>query len=161
MTPSAVSCDEFRAAYTNERMPGPASRLTSPTYQAWVSHLSTCRACADWFQGEEVKRKGIDLGRFPCVHLAYYTAAWVEDAPPPSESQSRRTAIVYQARFDEFGIHLFDGSVIGIRHCPWCGVATPPSRREEWFARLKALGFDDPVDQRVPPEFQTDAWFRR
>jgi hypothetical protein len=145
-------------------MPGPASRLTSPTYQAWVSHLSSCRPCADFFQGEEVKRKGIDLARFPCVHLAYYTATWVEEPPPEAQqSSSRKTAIVYQARFDEFGIHLFDGSVIGIRHCPWCGVETPPSRREEWFARLKELGFEDPLSgaEKVPPEYQTDAWFRR
>ncbi len=150
-----MECREFQAQYETFRE-APASRLATKEYQRWRAHLDVCRACVDWVQGEEVRRRHIDAQQFPCVHMAYYSAAWVvDDTQPPREA-----AIVYTPKFDEFGIHLFDGSVIGIRHCPFCGVALPASRREEWFARLTAMGYDDPVDQFIPPEFNTDAWYR-
>ncbi len=156
-----MTCEEFRRDYQTFRS-APASTLSSKEYQKWRRHLDGCGACGDFFQAEECRHKGVDVARFPCVHLAYYTASWVEDA---HGSLASKAAIVYRPKFDEFGIHLFDGSVIGIRHCPFCGVALPPSRREEWFQALRQLGFDDPVDhgqdQAIPKEFNTDAWYRR
>ena len=44
--------------------------------------------------------------------------------------------------------------------CPWCGSTLPASRREEWYDRLHALGYDDPGEQEVPGEFAGDAWWR-
>jgi len=117
-----MTCDEFRAGYPQFRFPGPASRLQSPEYGAWVGHLDGCRACGDWYQGEEVRARGIELARYPCVHLAYYTGVWFADR---ADSDRQNVAIVYNPRFDEFGIHLYDRSVLGIRYCPWCGTKTP------------------------------------
>jgi len=151
-----MTCEEFRRDYPVFSA-APASTLSSKEYQQWRRHLDGCGACGDFFQAEECRQKGVDVGRFPCVHLAYYTASWVEDAG----SLPSKAAIVYRPKFDEFGIHLFDGSVIGIRHCPFCGIALPPSRREQWFGALRALGFDDPVVESIPADFNTDAWYRR
>jgi hypothetical protein len=70
-------------------------------------------------------------------------------------------ALVHHSRrFDEYGIIIHDGghSTLAIRFCPWCG-ARLPSRRQEWFERLAALGFDDPFVQKIPAEFETDAWY--
>ncbi len=154
-----MTCDEFRADYPRFRFPGPASRLSEPGYAAWVGHLDGCRACGDWYQGEEVRARGVALERYPCVHLAYYTAVWFADRADAGTTQN--VAIVYNPRFDEFGIHLYDRSVLGIRYCPWCGKKTPESRRDEWLARAQALGLTDQNDPRLPDELKSDAWYRK
>jgi hypothetical protein len=153
-----MTCDEFRADYPRLRFPGPASRLAEPGYEAWVRHLDDCRGCADWYQGEEVRARGVPLERYPCVHLAYYTAVWFADR---ADAGSHNVAIVYNPRFDEFGIHLYDRSVLGIRYCPWCGEKTPESRRDEWLARAGTLGVTDQNDPRLPDELKSDAWYRK
>jgi hypothetical protein len=73
------------------------------------------------------------------------------------------TLIYYSPRFDEYGLIVHDGgaSYVLISHCPWCGRGLPASRRDEWFERLEALGFDDPIRQDVPEEFLSDGWYRR
>lgn len=78
------------------------------------------------------------------------------------QSDCPDSLISYSACFDEYGLRIHDGgsSTIEIKHCPWCGVRLPESRRDEWFERLDALGFDQPFDQELPPEFDTDAWYR-
>lgn len=70
--------------------------------------------------------------------------------------------IAYWPRFDEYGIRVRDGggSVIAIKFCPWCGLNLPPSRRDEWFDRLRDLGIDDPGESPIPTPFQSDAWYR-
>ncbi len=45
-------------------------------------------------------------------------------------------------------------------HCPWCGMRVPKSKRDEWCERLVELGYDQPFAQDVPPELETDAWYR-
>jgi hypothetical protein len=161
-----MDCATFRAQYPmNVR----GAQLGSRAYQGWARHLSSCRVCADWFQGEECKRRGVDPARFPCVHLAYYTSSWLTGVEVsgvyPLAWQggdgAPEVAIVYDPRYDEYGVHLYDKSVLGIRHCPWCGTALPPSRREEWFRRLAEMGFHDPVDQFIPEAFRSDAWYRK
>jgi hypothetical protein len=47
-----------------------------------------------------------------------------------------------------------------IDYCPWCGAALAPSRRDEWYEKLYALGFNDPGEDDIPLEFQSDAWWR-
>jgi hypothetical protein len=71
--------------------------------------------------------------------------------------------IVYEPRFDEYGIIIHDGgrSSLAIHYCPWCGTALPDSKRDRWFAELAALGVDDPMTQPIPEAFTTDAWYRR
>ncbi|HUS68866.1 MAG TPA: hypothetical protein VMZ28_30225 [Kofleriaceae bacterium] len=145
-----MDCEAFRRDYPRFRTP----ELAAPAYKAWVEHLHGCADCGEWFQTEEVRARGIDLATFPCVHLAYYTSAWLGQG-------GAGVAIVHQAKFDEFGIHLYDKSVIGIRHCPWCGIKLAASRREEWFKALAQLGFDDPLAQDIPVQFTTAVWWRK
>ena len=69
--------------------------------------------------------------------------------------------VSYSERFDEYGLWIHDGgaSTISISHCPWCGSKLP-SRSTEWFEKLEQLGFDDPLSQDIPAEFQSSAWYR-
>ena len=71
--------------------------------------------------------------------------------------------IYYSSRFDEYGIIIHDGgaSFSLIKHCPWCGTKLPESKRDEWFDKLKELGFDDPFQQDLPEEFSTGAWYEK
>ena len=71
--------------------------------------------------------------------------------------------VLYNAHFDEYGIIIHDGgnSYSVIKFCPWCGKKLPNSKRDLWFEKLKALGYDNPVKQKIPIEFTTDDWYRR
>lgn len=75
--------------------------------------------------------------------------------------------VVYFHKFDEYGLPVRDagGSLVTIAHCPWCGRVFGPSRRDAWFEALDALGFEEPFDAvrdgLAPPEFSSDAWWRR
>jgi len=70
--------------------------------------------------------------------------------------------VAYEARYDEYGLVIHDGggSVLSIKHCPWCGAKLPESLRNRWFDELEALGFDDPATQEVPAKYNGDAWYR-
>ncbi|RZU40289.1 DUF6980 family protein [Edaphobacter modestus] len=48
-------------------------------------------------------------------------------------------AIIYNSKFDEYGIPVLDGgsSYITLEFCPWCGAKLPPSKRDEYFGRLE------------------------
>ena len=50
-------------------------------------------------------------------------------------------AILYSAKFGEYGIPVLDGgsSYITLEFCPWCGTKLPPSKRDEYFDRLEAI----------------------
>ena len=71
------------------------------------------------------------------------------------------TLLSYIPNFDEYGIIIHDGgtSSLSIQYCPWCGQKLPDSKRDLWFDTLESLGFDDPSEQNIPPEFQTDKWY--
>ncbi|WP_439589334.1 DUF6980 family protein [Hydrogenophaga sp.] len=68
--------------------------------------------------------------------------------------------VFFSAKFDEYGLIIHDGgpSFVPIAFCPWCGSALPRSRRNQWFAELRALGFDDPTEQEIPEPYRTDSW---
>ena len=70
--------------------------------------------------------------------------------------------VSYIPKFDEYGLIIHDGGSpsLEISFCPWCGLRLPDSKRDAWFDKLEALGFDDPSEQRIPEEFNTDAWYR-
>jgi hypothetical protein len=70
--------------------------------------------------------------------------------------------IHYLPKFNEYGLIVHDGgaSVIAINYCPWCGAALPESKRDEWFNSLEKLGFDDPDNQEIPKEYDSDAWYK-
>lgn len=71
--------------------------------------------------------------------------------------------IVYNARFDEYGIIIHDGgsSYVLIHYCPWCGTKLPNSKRDLWFETLEELGYDNPFEQEIPSEFITDEWYAK
>jgi uncharacterized protein DUF6980 len=83
------------------------------------------------------------------------------DHPDPAECPD--ALISYSEVFDEYGIWVHDGgsSSVHIAYCPWCGTKLPESRRDEWFDTIERLGFDDPSSPEIPPEFRSDAWYRR
>ena len=69
--------------------------------------------------------------------------------------------VTYVRKFDEYGLIIHDGgrSHLIICYCPWCGAELPVSKRETWFAKLQALGID-PGSDSIPPEYESDAWYR-
>jgi hypothetical protein len=80
----------------------------------------------------------------------------------PRRGQCPDQVVGYDERFDEYGIWLRTGedasasSWLTITFCPWCGADLPPTRRDEWFERVDALGVD-PDD--APPELTTYGWW--
>lgn len=70
--------------------------------------------------------------------------------------------LVYNAVFDEIGVigRAETAQYLLISHCPWCGARQPRSRRDDWFDRLEASGFDDPNHQEIPPDFLGPGWRR-
>ena len=70
--------------------------------------------------------------------------------------------VCYVPKFDEYGLWIHDGgrAFSTIKYCPWCGARLPQSRRDEWFEKLESMGIDDPSEQDVPQQFQSDAWYR-
>ncbi|WP_444922608.1 DUF6980 family protein [Microbulbifer sp. CnH-101-G] len=70
--------------------------------------------------------------------------------------------VSYIPKFDEYGLIIHDGgnSSISIKFCPWCGLELPGSKRDKWFDKLESMGFDDPAEQNIPEEFNSDAWYR-
>lgn len=75
--------------------------------------------------------------------------------------------VYYSSRFNEFGILIYDGlngiatSYILISHCPWCGKKLPESKRDEWFDKLEELGYDEPLSQDIPQEFNSSEWYEK
>ena len=70
--------------------------------------------------------------------------------------------VSYIEKFDEYGLIIHDGgrSSREIKYCPWCGFHLPASKRDEWFEELEKLGFDEPSEQEIPVESNSDAWYR-
>lgn len=132
-----------------------------PRRGEWTAHLHECRGCGDWYQAQQVRERGVDPARFACVHLAYRLTFKCSQHEDPWECPDH--VIVYSDRFDEYGIPVRDGgnSRIRINFCPWCGLELPPSKRDLWFETLRSLGFDAPLSQEIPEEFQSDRWWRR
>jgi hypothetical protein len=69
-------------------------------------------------------------------------------------------AVVYLAKFREYGIRVLDGgtSYIELRYCPWCGHELPGSLRDQWFDELERRGIDPAIDD-VPPEYSDERWY--
>ncbi len=69
--------------------------------------------------------------------------------------------IKYVPKFDEYGLIIHDGgnSVISILYCPWCSIKLPESKSDIWFDKLEELGFEDPSEQDIPIEFNSEAWY--
>lgn len=84
-------------------------------------------------------------------------AGWKSDAYDDPD-----ILVSYISKFNEYGIIIHDGgsSSIGISYCPWCGSRLPESKRDEWHEALEKLGFDDPSEQDIPTEYNSEAWYQ-
>jgi hypothetical protein len=60
--------------------------------------------------------------------------------------------IYWSPLFNEYGLICQPSpEILTISHCPFCGVALPPSRRDDWLRKLEATGWrtwDDPIPER-------------
>ncbi len=71
--------------------------------------------------------------------------------------------IDYIEKFDEFWIIIHDWwkSIIKINHCPRCWKKLPESKRDRWFDELEEKGYDNPFNQSIPIEYQTNKRFQK
>ena len=70
--------------------------------------------------------------------------------------------VIYSPPFDEYGSIVHDGgaSYVLLSYCPWCGARLPDSRRDRWFEALEKQGFNSPLEQEIPDEYKTGAWYK-
>ena len=101
---------------------------------------------------------GINPDQHCCLQMAYYISRPVE-----CESQGANRVVDWIKPWDEYRIPVsYDGnSSTLIAYCPWCGAKLPESKRERWYETLHQLGYDDPSEQVIPEEFDSDLWWRR
>lgn len=98
--------------------------------------------------------------RICCEQMRVQLMRQCDQHPDPNDCPD--VLVTYDPKFDQFGIPIRDGgsSSLSIRYCPWCGVSFPDSKRDLWFDTLEQMGIDGPMDQDVPDEFKSDAWWR-
>jgi hypothetical protein len=70
--------------------------------------------------------------------------------------------VSYSDKFDEYGLIVHDGgsSSIQIPFCPFCGAKLPESKRDRWFDELESLGFSEPMEDDIPEQYKTSAWYK-
>lgn len=73
--------------------------------------------------------------------------------------QNNWGSVRYDSRLDEYWIDAGSARQC-LCYCPWCGEKLPPSKRNEWFDAVEALGLDPWQDDGVPEEFRSDAWWK-
>jgi hypothetical protein len=155
-----VDCTRFRELF--DALPS----ASDEDFEAWAEHERTCRACSDAWIEHKVRSRGADPGAYPCVHLALQSTHTCPEHPDPR--QCPEAVVVYEPRFREWGLPIRAAadadafSYLVIRHCPWCGVAVPPSLRDAWHTELAHLGFPNPLAawDDLPEAFLSDTWWR-
>ena len=155
-----MDCAEYRARYPEfAKLPLPREVCETPEWMAWMEHVHDCRGCSDWDLGQRVIARGAFPDRFPCVHIAEQVTKTCSEHPDADDCPDKR--ITYFPRFDEYLLLGRKGGAddIAIRHCPWCGVAVPESKRGRWFRELLAMGCD-PAQGEIPVKYMTDEWYR-
>lgn len=65
-------------------------------------------------------------------------------------------SIQYDVRFDEYWLPAGEARQC-LFYCPWCGEKLPPSKSDQWFDALEALGID-PLNDEVPDLYRSGAW---
>ena len=112
----------------------------------------------DKFYADEAKANGIDSNHQCCSKMAYYISK-----PTLWASQGRNRVLDWIAQWNEYHIPVsYDGnSSTIIDYCPWCSSKLTESKRRLWYETLYSLGFDDPGQQDIPDEFNSDKWWRQ
>ncbi len=78
-----------------------------------------------------------------------------------------RIAISYLPIYREYRLKLKKEPVYQtLWYCPWCGTKLLPSVRKTYFKILREeYDIDDDTDpeqmKRLPPEFETDEWWKK
>src|SRR4051812_25845044 len=122
--------------------------------------------CLDetWPRDDAAKREACRAAGVVPEHHCCLNMAFAISRPVLTPHQGPNRIIDWLASWNEYRVPVtYDGYASAlIRFCPWCAQALPPSRREEWYQALYALGYSDPGgDDDVPEQFNTDAWWRR
>ena len=153
-----MNCAEFRASYSKWANKGPTDNQYPPEHAAWNAHEGDCQACQRWSKGEYCRDRGITPEQHCCLDMA-----WAISHPILIPHQGRNPILDWSKAWNEYRIPVSRDGYSGthIRHCPFCGAKLPESRMNEWYDRLYALGFDDPGEQDIPEEFNSDKWWRK
>lgn len=107
---------------------------------------------------------GIDPSQHCCLQMAArigLARAAPKDLP----------VLAWIATWDEYVVPVAGGSSVDSHgspwsrevasFCPWCGSRLPASRQTDWYEQLHALGFDDPGNDAIPPDYDGDQWWRQ
>ena len=94
-----------------------------------------------------------------CQAMEQYIDPKCKDHPNPRDCPD--ALVTYDPRFDGYYLlpRFGESWVALISYCPWCGDAKR-ELRDEYFDRLEALGFDEPLSQEIPEEFRSDKWWK-
>jgi len=145
-----MECEEFRARYLGHE------KMESEEFFECLEHVRECKVCPDHMLSIDLKNQGVDLGRYPCIHMAKYATFKCDTHEDLIECDD--TIILYDAQFDEYSINDPRPAATPIKNCPWCGTQLP-NKSDLWFSELEKLGFDDPFDQDIPEKFKSDSWY--
>jgi hypothetical protein len=110
---------------------------------------------------EERRARCREQGIVPEQHCCL-DMAWFISKPIEWPSQGENAPVMWISSFDEYLINIPMGgnSTVRIRFCPWCGKRLPESKQQLWHQTLGELGYKDPGNEEIPPEFDTDRWWR-
>ena len=146
-----MKCTEFKKLYL-----GPL-KVDSDTFDACMEHAQQCIPCRDHMIKVSLQNNGVDINRYPCVHMAEAATFTCEHHPDLIECPD--ALVLYDREFDQYAINDPGPAITPIRFCPWCGTKLP-DKSEQWFKELEALGFDDPFSQDIPEQYNSDEWYK-
>jgi hypothetical protein len=101
--------------------------------------------------------KGIDPRRHCCLDLAWFICHPVE-----GEYKDLSPVILWLRPWNEYRLHLSHDGFASTRidYCPWCGTKLPADKEQLWYETLHRMGYANPAEDDIPPEFRTDQWWR-
>lgn len=116
-----------------------------------------------WPKDEEQRRQwclsqGIRPEDHCCLNMAFAISK-----PLLTPHQGPNRIVDWIASWNEYRIPIpYDGySSTLIQFCPWCGSRLSTSRHDEWYHTLRGMGYSDPGgEDDIPPEFESDQWWR-
>jgi len=154
-----MKCTEYKKHYDKySKLPLHKDIWDTPHWNEWMGHLNSCNKCSDWTLAKRIISRKKNPNDFPCVHIGEQVTRKCKQHKDPTNCSD--IMISYFPKFDEYSITKL-GSDVVIKYCPWCGVKLPCSKRNMWFAKLKRLGFEDPIIENIPKEFKSNLWFKR
>ena len=82
-----------------------------------------------------------------------------------NQQNKNDTAIKYYHKTRSFFLHSKGENIYPAFYCPWCGTKLPSDLSDKWWDVLEEeYGINDPRgddEDRVPPEFKTDEWWKK